>query len=107
MRDHRLVGRHQPLARRQSGSGQRQSRAIGTADQFQHNIHVVALGEGGHIVFPMKTLMVDTAILAAVARAHRGHFDPAPGARRDKFAIRIKQPNNARTHGSQAGNSNA
>ena len=107
MRDHRLVGGDEALARAQSGAREGERGAVRTADQLDHHVDIIAPGERGHVVFPGEAGDVDAAILAAVTRGDRDDLDRATGARGDQRGVGIKQADHARADSAKPGNSDA
>ena len=103
MRDHRLVGGDEALARAQRRARQRQRRAVRAADQLYHHVHVIAPRQRGHVVFPGEARDIDPAILAAIARGHRHHLDSPPGARGDQPGVGVQQPDHARADRAETG----
>ncbi|QYU67233.1 tripartite tricarboxylate transporter permease [Leptolyngbya sp. 15MV] len=92
VRDHRLVGGDEALARADRPPRQRQRRAIGPADQLDHHVDVFARGQRGHVVDPVEPGDVDAAVAVAAARADSGDLDPAPGPRGHERGIGVEQP---------------
>ena len=107
VRQHRLVGGDQRLARRQRVPRQRQRRAIGAADQLDDHIDIVAAGQLGSVVEPGEARQIDPALAAAVAGRHGGDGDGAPGAPRNQCGIVVEQRDDARANGAKAGEADA
>ncbi len=103
MRDHRLVGGHQRLARAERIARRGKRRPVRAPDQFDHHVDIVACGHRGHVVFPGIGRKVDAAILAALTRAHRDYLQRPARAPRDQRAIGFDQANDARAHRAEAG----
>jgi hypothetical protein len=107
VREHRLVGGHQRLAPAQRRACERERGAIGSADQFDHGIHIVARGEGGGIVDPVEARQVDAAIARAIARGDGDDLDSPPGATLDQIGILRQQLNHTAADGTQSGQRDA
>jgi hypothetical protein len=95
MRDHRLVRGDERLAGAQRLTRERQRRAVGAADHFDHHIDILSLDQRRHIVFPAIGRQIDAAILLAIARGDGDDLDRAAGAAGDQVAIGLEQPDDA------------
>jgi hypothetical protein len=104
MRDHRLVGGDEALARRQRRADSASAGPSDPPTSLDHHIHICALRQRGHVVFPREAGDIDAAILAAIPRAHRHNLDPAPRARGNQSAVGVEQPDDARTDRAETGN---
>ena len=107
VRDHRLVGSHDALVLTQRRTRKRQRRPVGAAHQLDHHIDILAPGELCHVVFPRITRKIDAAILGAITRAHRDHFDRAASAGCDEIVIGAEQTDHADADRAESGNRNA
>ncbi len=92
--DHRLVGGHNRFALGQRVTCQGERRTIGSANQLDHDIDIVARSQGGHIIFPIELAQIDATILGPVIGAHSHDSQLATGARRDQLAVGVEQPHN-------------
>ena len=107
VRDHRLVGSDQRLAGLDGGARTGQRWSVRAADQFDHNVYVLAVAEDDHVVFPGIGREVDTAIPVAVARADGGNHDRTASPARNQRGIGFDKANNACPDGSQASKADA
>ncbi len=103
VRQHRLVGGDQRLAGRQRAPCQGQRRAIGTADQFDNDIDIIATGKFGRVINPDEARQIKPAFALAIPRADGGNADRPPGAAGDEVGIGIEHPDNAGADIAQSG----
>jgi hypothetical protein len=80
---------------------------VRSADQLDHHVRARMARQFGHVVDPVEARDVDAAVLVALTRGDRDDLDRPARTARDQLGIGVDQANDARTHGSKAGKSNA
>ena len=80
LREQRLVGCHHVLARCQRRLDRGLGSPIGTADEFDHAVHIGGLSQFDRIVEPGIAGQIEPTILRTVPCRHGGNPDglPAP-----------------------------
>ena len=106
MRDHRLVGGDQPLARSNGIARQCQRRTVRPADQFDHHINIAARCHLRHVVFPREGGQIDAAVAVPVARTDGHDFQRTPGACGYQISVRLQQADNPGANSAKAGQCN-
>ena len=106
MRQQRLVGRDDRLARLQRRLDGQPRGAFLAANEFDKHIDVRRIGDSDGIGQPGDTREVNAAILLGVARSHGGDDDLAAKPQRQILAMLLQQLEHTTAHGAQARNAN-
>ena len=107
MGEQRLVCGHHRLAGVERGAAQSQRRAVGAADQLDHNIDLGVRRQGDRVVVPAESAEVDAAAARAMARGDRRDLEGAAGTLGDQAAILRQQPQHGAAHGAEPGDAQA
>jgi hypothetical protein len=107
VREHRLVRRDERFAGVERFARQGQRRAVGTADQLDHDIDIIARRQLRRIIDPGEPRQIDAALARAVARADGDNFNRPVGAALDQRGIGIENLDDAAADGAKAGEADA
>jgi hypothetical protein len=104
MGNHRLIRRDQALACAKRLPRQIKRRPIRAADQFNHDIHIIAPAKVGHSLSPGNRSKIEPAILGFVARMDGCDFNLSASARFYGGAIFCEQAEHTNANGAKACN---
>ena len=107
MGEQRLVRGDHGLAGLERRPAERQRRAVGAADQLDHEVDLRVGGERQRIVVPAVAVERDAALALPVARRDRDHAQLAPGAQRDQRAVLLEQAQDRAADRAEAGDADA
>ena len=102
-REQRLVRRHHRLPRRERRLHRRLRRIARPADQLDEYVYSVALRQRDRIVEPGEPRQIMPALLAPVARRHRGDNDLPPCPRPHQVRVPRQDIEHARAHRAEPG----
>ena len=102
-----LVRRHHRLARFECRPAQGERRAVGAADQLDHEIDFRVGRQRQGVVVPAQALQIDAPVAPALARRHRSDADLPPGPFGQQPAVLRQQSQHRRADGAKAGDAQA
>ena len=107
VREHRLVGGDEVLARRQRTARNGERGSVRSADQLDDHVGIATRDQFGGIVAPGEAGEIDAAIARLVTRRNRDDLDRAAGAALDQRAVLVEQLDDAAADGAEAGERHA